>query len=1122
MGHIVSASFLAAATGHSGTGIRHPSSPRSGTASETTQSRYLLKCDGGVPCASCLKKNVDCRYTDAQLSRATWGDSLLSDEKVIGVVADKPKTQLFYTGINPLKSQDPRSQAIRSQSKHHSRLIRVAHPGPQFNILAASATGPGQGRTLSHQNGHHQPSPAGARSGLLTAATSTPSMHSPLSSISSTEDDYLGLSPPLPVPNRLLLTQQQLALPLWAKCGFQEPSPEATINQSQPSAVYSPPLEYFATKGLHVLQHDSPGHDHDDHHQIMDEEHIKARRVQKMAKDLIDIKRNEYALLIPRHILHEDDELFVIRNLQANRKPQRIPSRLMIVPRDANFLVEVFFENAHFYYPVVNRAVVELCLMESHTPNSMLILNTVFMVACKHLPRVEDTIRAIEFRERVRELRWCIEDRTQVNFMLAEMMGYMAVYGLFRITTGMMEYCGIHRTFASKNSRAQVSHPKTEVVEGGLPKGSLPEVNHQYKLWLFWAHYLRDSIAMLYFGSYFGMDAKSMTAELPKINNFVGLGGRAAPSVKATPAATAEAAAAATKRRREVFAGPCTALPDKRRFLPDPEVPAGRDLGDRTQFRSTQGYSAGADDSEDDEGSTSPKASSDGDRDVVMPPNPWNGVERPSGTYRAGGANLSGRKVATLSKELLEAQSRGNSILHGMSETAETLDPETLESHMERMEILMRSQDDPTDGGSYARALFLEEVRLWIIGRRVAVYLASRKTGDTPHHPVDLPSQVANDSTDTSSSTTRKGLGYWSEQAWKEDLELQSLQADLIAWEKAVPDHLKFRLDVDHPDVNQKVNGKMSIIMMSYYTITILLQTSYLPALPDPSHPKPSSKKPSPQASSHDGSNKDADSRNDVTTSQRLGSRSRSTSDISKESPQSPNAPPTSSNSSPRSTPPLSTAGDGYYNTPHRICTELANVLLHHVEIMLDRYTGWCAIQAKINHAIIAAQRVVCLNVRLEWISCSMRNEAKAAYKMGSALYKKLAMLPAPLVIYDRPPEEDLNYMNNLDKAFHQMVVTQNEERENKRLSDEREQEKQEQQEELEKERGQGPTTVLNSFVLDADDQDGVPTTDEIHSHGLEIFGGEVTEGYAFEFEETSISMKGSFSFLLDSHSNIE
>ncbi|KAF9549789.1 hypothetical protein EC957_002855 [Mortierella hygrophila] len=1107
MGHIISADFLAATTGFSGMDVRHPSAPSSGTASETTQSRYLLKCDGGVPCASCLKKNVDCRYTDAQLSRATWGDSLFSDEKVIGVVADKPKTQLFYTGVNPLQSQDPRSEAIRSQSKHHSRLIRVAHPGPQFHLLAASATGPGQGRTPSHQNGHQQPSPAGARSGPLTAATSTSSIASSLSSISSTDNDHLGLS-----------TQQQQAVQSCAKGGFQEFMSGATVSQSQPSSVNNPPLEQYATKGSLALQQDHPGH-----HQIMDEEYIKARRVQKMAKDLIDIKRNEYALLIPRHILHEDDELFVIRNPQANPKPQRIPPRLMIVPRDANYLVEVFFENAHFYYPIVNRAAVELCLMESHTPNSMLLLNTVFMVACKHLPRIEDTIRAIEFRERVRELRWCIEDRTQLTFMLAEMMGFMAVYGLFGMTTGKMEYCGTHRTFASKNSGAQVSHPETELVEEEFPKGSLVEVNHQYKLWLFWAHYLRDSIAMLYFGSYFGIDTKPMTAELPKITNFVGLGGRVAPSVNATPIATVAAAAAvATKRRREVFFGPRTAHSDKRRLLPDPKARVDGDLSDRTQFRSMQGYSAGSDDSGDDEGSTSPKAGSDRGPDVAMNPNPANGVEGPSGAYGAGGANLSGRNFATLSKEVLEAQSRGNSILHGMSEIAETLDPEVLVTHMERMEILLRSQDDPTDGGSYARALFLEEVRLWIIGRRISVYLASRTTGDTPHHPVGLPGQAANDSTGTSSSTARRGLGCWSEQAWKEDLKLQSLQADLIAWEKAVPDHLKFRLDVDHSDVNQKINGKMAIIMMAYYTITILLQTSYLPALPVPSHPKPSPKKPSPQASNYDGSNKDADSRHDAATSQRLGSRSRSNSDVSKESPRSLNAPPTSSTSFTRSTSPLSTAGDGYYNTPHRICTELANVLFHHVEIMLDRYTEWCSIQAKINHAIIAAQRVVCLNVRLEWISCAMHNEAKAAFKMGSALYKKLAMLPAPLVIHDRPPEEDLNYMNDLDKAFHHMVVTQNEERENKRLSNEREQERQEQQEELERENRQGPTTVLNSFVLDADDQDGVPTTDEIHSQGFEIFGGEVIEGYAFDFEETSISMKGSFSFLLDPNSITE
>jgi hypothetical protein len=76
----------------------------------------------------------------------------------------------------------------------------------------------------------------------------------------------------------------------------------------------------------------------------MDEESLKARKVQRMAKDLIDIKKNEFTLLLPRHIFHEDDELFVVRNPQTNLKHQRIPPHLMAIPRDANFLVEVFFE----------------------------------------------------------------------------------------------------------------------------------------------------------------------------------------------------------------------------------------------------------------------------------------------------------------------------------------------------------------------------------------------------------------------------------------------------------------------------------------------------------------------------------------------------------------------------------------------------------------------------------------------------------------------------------------------------------------------------------------------------------------------------------------------------------
>ncbi|KAG0378515.1 hypothetical protein BGX24_003594 [Mortierella sp. AD032] len=1043
------------------------------------------KCDGGVPCASCLKKNVDCRYTDAQLSRATWGDSLLSDEKVIGVVADKPRTQLFYTGVNPLQSQDARSLAVYSQSRQHSRVIQVTHPGPQWQTPSTTAA-PAQGRIPSHNHGHQQQfSNVGYRS--ISAA----------SSVSSTEDD-----PSLPVLNRLLATQHPTPRSRSWVNGYQEPSlgsSGATVGQSQSSLVNSndSALEHYATKRSHAPQQQDRVHD-------MDEESLKARRVHRMAKDLINIKKNEFTLLIPRHILHEDDELFVVRNLQTNSKPQRIPPRLMAVPRDANFLVEVFFEHAHFYYPVLNRAVVELCLMEPHTPSSMLLLSTVFMVACKHLPRTEDTLRAIEFRERVRELRWCIEDPTQLNFMLAEMLGFMAVYGLCGITPGMMEYCGTHRTMASKESGTILSNPEID----GAPKDPLPEVTHQSKLWLFWAHYLRDSIAKLYFGYHFGMDAKPMTAELPKIKNFVGLGGRVARSNQDSDIMAA--ATATTKKRRE-FSGRGQCLPDKR-VLHDSDARISANRDDRTQFRGTRANYE-SDESGDDDDSSPWRGGSEAPSDVSMPSYPSYGAERRPGV---GGANYLTRTLSALSKEMLEAQSRGDSISYETltsGDAAETLDPQAFKIHMERMEILLRSQEDATDGGSYARALFLEEVRLWTIGRRLSAYLASRTTTDTPIHLMGLSSPASSVSTDTPSSV-HEGSGVWSEQAWAQDQELQNLQADLIAWERSIPDHLRFRSDVDHPDVNHKVNGKMS-----YYTITILLQTAYLPDLPDPLRSKTLSKKPSSQAHNQDGPRNDAETRRDVDSepttppSQRHDARPQTRSAVSKDAAELAS----SASSNTTTTTGTATAADvdGYYNTAHRICTELSNVVFHHIEIMLERYTRWCSIQAKINHALIAAQRVVCLNARLNSTSATMRDEAKAGFKMGSDLYKRLALLPGPLVYYDRPPVEDIHYMNDLDKVFEQMVISQNEERENQQQSLEQEQEQ---------EQVKGQVNSQSQYVIDTDDQDddALPTADEIHSQGLQIFGGEGVESYAFEFEETSISMKGSFSLLLDPHTVTE
>jgi hypothetical protein len=65
-------------------------------------------------------------------------------------------------------------------------------------------------------------------------------------------------------------------------------------------------------------------------------------------------------------------------------------------------LTHWIYQHAYFYYPIINRAIVELHLMEPHTPQALLLLNIVFMGACKHLGRSTDIKRAIQFRERAR------------------------------------------------------------------------------------------------------------------------------------------------------------------------------------------------------------------------------------------------------------------------------------------------------------------------------------------------------------------------------------------------------------------------------------------------------------------------------------------------------------------------------------------------------------------------------------------------------------------------------------------------------------------------------------------------------------------------------------------------
>lgn len=184
---------------------------------------------------------------------------------------------------------------------------------------------------------------------------------------------------------------------------------------------------------------------------------------------------------------------------------------------------------------------------------------------------------------------------------------------------------------------------------------------------------------------------------------------------------------------------------------------------------------------------------------------------------------------------------------------------------------------------------------------------------------------------------------------------------------------------------------------MSYYTITILLQSAYLPI-----HQDTSSRNSTPSA-------KPADSNEETATMSLTVSDSQSQAQIEEDKEDKEKRP----------------TDQEYFNTAHQICSELSNVLLHHVELMLDFYPQWCTIQAKINHVLTAALRVSCLNAKLTNSSALIRQEAKAEFKMGSELFKRLTLLPYPLTIRDRPAEDDVESLLEFEAEFKEMMITQ-------------------------------------------------------------------------------------------------
>ncbi|KAG0329887.1 hypothetical protein BG000_011902 [Podila horticola] len=735
-----------------------------------------------------------------------------------------------------------------------------------------------------------------------------------------------------------------------------------------------------------------------DKSQVSIQKQVEAARMQKIAKDMLDIKKYDYSIRLMRHISQEEDELWVAPHSVVDNDIQGIPSKLLLLPKDANYLVDVFFENACFYYPIVNRAVVELQLMEPQTPQALFLLNIIFMAACKHLARSTDIKRAVQFRERAREIQYYIDGRVRLSRMQANILGSQVIYGSFVIVIGMAQVAG---TFGDLNLNS-VGDPDTQGLDIQAEcrsiqskKGSIPEAAYQARLWAFWAYYIRDSMSRLYFGWPHGMDTMLVTAELPKIKGCIGLGGKTKNLMGAS-----EIEGGGTRKRRESSFNRNAVLPGKKLMKAESRS-AQTDQG---MYRTTLSMLDDDEDSDNDTKSNNSDDSDDQGNDAMITSS--NPSLNKRSTLKDALSRDDGSSLSGLSKSLLEQQSQGRTPTrrNSLGDTQET------KRHMDRMKLLLEAEEDTTDGGSYARVLFLEEVKLWSIGRRVSLYLANRAT--SAPSSFDLDSEAISHpfgSAALSSSTSEASR--CSERAWLRDQELQSIQADLIAWDHALPGFLRFRSDVDQSDVNHKVNGKMGILTMMYYTITLMLQSSYLPIpqyLSSSHQTSRASSYKSPESLSREFDG--IFSRAMSTTSTVDETRIKLEDDYfrSSNTPRSPSA-------------------KGYFNTAHQICTQLSNVLYHHVEMLLDSYPNWCSIQSKINHTLIAAMRVSCLNARLSSNSRAIRDEAKAGFKYGSELFKRQALLPEPLTIRDWPAEEDVNVMENLEVEFRELMTSQEE-----------------------------------------------------------------------------------------------
>ncbi|KAG0353489.1 hypothetical protein BGZ54_002231, partial [Gamsiella multidivaricata] len=115
---------------------------------------------------------------------------------------------------------------------------------------------------------------------------------------------------------------------------------------SQPSVKITPaeltPSSAFTTHRGHSSQHYSPLSVPVS--TLQTEDRAETMRMRRIAKDMLDCKNYDYSVLLPRHISQEYDEFWVAPRSTAPNNLQGIPRQLLMLPKDANFLIDVFFE----------------------------------------------------------------------------------------------------------------------------------------------------------------------------------------------------------------------------------------------------------------------------------------------------------------------------------------------------------------------------------------------------------------------------------------------------------------------------------------------------------------------------------------------------------------------------------------------------------------------------------------------------------------------------------------------------------------------------------------------------------------------------------------------------------